>query len=576
MLLFRLRPDKGILQYRLIASKGSIDKPRFLPRSPGRINEVEVWIVGLGSSGSDPWSSEANVKSVVKADEQEFDQIGEVRYLPVSGRTAMWSQVVVGGVLLSCLIVLGLSATGTDLPHELLNRSLILLSVLCFASLLLFYILRRFSSWFAFRIDADGLEFPVFFNADLLFRRRREWSDIGSVILGSMLSNNKRETFEDELEEAAEKKKLIIYFKSGGHASINLSHLSRDGAEKLFLALESSCMQFSRSPLQRLEEDEKKFKGSDQSKVQRDEPRNFTELWEQDMQDHFSATNFVPLKKGTVLRDGRFRILMQLASGGLSAVYLAETPSRELRIIKESVLPSTLGGEAVSKAKELFAREALLLTKLQHPRLSKVYDFFVENRRDYLILEFVPGQSITQLYRQSGRFEERRALEIIRDLALILDYLHELDPPVIHRDVTPDNIVIDEEGHVNLIDFGAANEFLGTATGTMVGKQAYISPEQFRGKAIGASDIYALGGSLYFMLTGQDPEPLSTSHPSELNSDVSPSTDKLVSDCTALESKDRIASASELVGRIEELLRTSPVEEEGVIIDVSGHSREAE
>jgi serine/threonine-protein kinase len=135
-------------------------------------------------------------------------------------------------------------------------------------------------------------------------------------------------------------------------------------------------------------------------------------------------------------------------------------------------------------------------------------------------------------------------------MAEILNYLHTQDPPIIHRDLTPDNVVRREDNDVVLIDFGAANEFVGTATGTLVGKQAYISPEQLRGKATTSSDIYALGGTVHFLLTGKDPEALSASHPKELNA--------VVSFCTEMETSDRPSSAHELVTLIDRVWQILP------------------
>ncbi|MBX9691703.1 MAG: serine/threonine protein kinase, partial [Cyanobacteria bacterium] len=242
-----------------------------------------------------------------------------------------------------------------------------------------------------------------------------------------------------------------------------------------------------------------------------------------------------------------------------------------LRIVKESVLPPTLSDAVCKKAKELFAREALILTKLRHSQIARVFDFFAEDGRDYLVLDFIPGQSITQLIRQTGPQSEERVLEMGKQLADVLNYLHSQTPPVIHRDITPDNIVIQEDGKLALIDFGAANEYLGTATGTMVGKQSYIAPEQFRGKATLASDLYAVGGSMYYMLTGRDPEPLTACRPRDLNSRVSVGMDEIVCRCMAQEAVERVATGAELLEMIENLLNDG----DGGIINISGRETEA-
>ena len=98
-------------------------------------------------------------------------------------------------------------------------------------------------------------------------------------------------------------------------------------------------------------------------------------------------------------------------------------------------------------------------------------------------------------------------------MANILQYLHSQVPPILHRDFTPDNLIIKDDGSLCLIDFGAANEYVGRVTGTMIGKQCYIAPEQLQGKASPASDIYAMGATLFFVLSGEDPLPLSASKP---------------------------------------------------------------
>ncbi len=149
------------------------------------------------------------------------------------------------------------------------------------------------------------------------------------------------------------------------------------------------------------------------------------------------------------------------------------------------------------------------LLKISHPNIVKVLDYFIEQDRNYLMLEYVNGQDLRQLVKQNGPQKESTVINWALQMVSILKYLHEQDPPLIHRDFTPDNIVLCDDGSIVVIDFGAANEFIGNATGTFVGKHAFIAPEQFRGKAVVQSDIYALGCTLYFLLTGQEPEALS-------------------------------------------------------------------
>ena len=409
----------------------------------------------------------------------------------------------------------------------------------------------------------DCLDFPAEFNPDLLYRPNRKWDDIANILLGSMLLDRSKSTYEHELESAQDSKKVFIYFKSGGHANINLNRLDKRGSEKLFLAIESWCLEYSRVP----REKEKEEKPEDNWKLPRSSqarlPESYTELWEQEYQDNFSRTNFLPLKKGDLVASNKYRVLMPLSSGGLSAVYLVESKDGVFRILKESVIPENY--KLKEKARELFQREAYLLQKIDHPGIASVYDYFVENGRDYLLLEFIKGSTLRQVLAHNGPFLEEKALKYALFVTEIVGYLHKLDPPVIHRDITPTNLVLKEDDTIVLIDFGAANELLNTVTGTLIGKQAYMAPEQFRGKASTRSDIYGIGATLFFLLTGSDPRPLEELSPRSLNKLVSPSTDSLVSLCTRQKEEERIQSTDELETKLLDILEHGG----GAIIDTS-------
>ncbi|HMP49998.1 MAG TPA: serine/threonine-protein kinase, partial [Candidatus Melainabacteria bacterium] len=186
------------------------------------------------------------------------------------------------------------------------------------------------------------------------------------------------------------------------------------------------------------------------------------------------------------------------------------------------------------------------------------------NGRDYLLLDFIAGNTLRQQLAQYGPISESEALEYALDMIALVSYLHDLNPPIIHRDLSPDNLVVKEDGSLVLIDFGAANELIGTATGTLVGKQAYMAPEQFRGKAGKASDIYGIGATLFFLLTGVDPNPLTCSSPRKTNKEVSPVTDSIVASCTEQKIEDRAQSLQDLHARIQTVIE----EGGGAILDI--------
>jgi serine/threonine-protein kinase len=270
-------------------------------------------------------------------------------------------------------------------------------------------------------------------------------------------------------------------------------------------------------------------------------------MWEEELRRRFCTTAFIPLEPGTHIRNGSLKVIRHLALGGLSALYLCQLQDKQLVVIKEAVIPEDATESTRDKAREMFDREATLLMKLNHPNIVKVLDNFVDNGRNYMMLEYVNGQDLRQFVKQNGPQKEHVVLEWAITVANILKHLHEQDPPILHRDLTPDNLVLRSDGQIVLIDFGAANEFIGNATGTFVGKQSFIAPEQFRGKACTGSDIYAFGCTLYFMLTGKEPEALSTSAPKEVVESISDDLNEFVVSCTEMEPRDRFASAAQMI-----------------------------
>lgn len=397
-------------------------------------------------------------------------------------------------------------------------------------------------------ISRDGLSFPVFLAPDLLFRRKRSWDDIGNIMIGAMLMHDRKGSYEYELEESKDKRKLFMYFKSGGHVCLDLTKMPKKNQERLFQAIESWCISCHRAPQPgQLKEVQKRIEAKG------GEALTYTRLWEEQLESYFSHTNFVPLERGEKVGNERFSILMQLGSGGLSAVYLAERANKELVVVKESTLPATLPEEQCSKAAELFKREAKLLLKLDHPQIAKIYDHFFERGRDYLVLEFIPGHTLRQLVAKRGPQHEVTAISLIEQLAHVLEYLHEQSPPILHRDISPDNLVLKEGGQLVVIDFGAANEVIGTATGTLIGKQSFMSPEQFKGRPTVQSDIYAAGATLAFLLTGKDPKPLCASHPRGERPSVSDPVDEFVGRMTRIDQNSRIKSTDEMLEQIHAL-----------------------
>jgi tRNA A-37 threonylcarbamoyl transferase component Bud32 len=276
----------------------------------------------------------------------------------------------------------------------------------------------------------------------------------------------------------------------------------------------------------------------------------FTKLWETELRRRFSATTFVPHEPGKEIIHG-IRVLKQLAFGGFSAVYLAENADLEKIVVKELVVQSS-SPEVQAKALEQFDREARLLAKIRHEQIARVIDHFVHNENTYMVLEYIEGENLREFVRRKGALDEQLVWDCAEQMAKVLSYLHSLNPIILHRDFTPDNLVIGNTGKITVIDFGAANEFSSSATGTLVGKQAYMPLEQIRGKAEPRSDLYSLGCVMHWLLTGTEPEPLSVCHPQELLPKLSNKINSVVEKLTALEPADRYASASELLELIQQ------------------------
>ncbi|MDX1985533.1 MAG: serine/threonine-protein kinase [Candidatus Obscuribacter sp.] len=238
--------------------------------------------------------------------------------------------------------------------------------------------------------------------------------------------------------------------------------------------------------------------------------RSYTELWLQALSAPPKRERLKPLSKDALLQNGRFQVLKELGSGGQGFAYLAVDQDGRHVVLKEFVLPIYVDIQARKKALERFENEARLLSKLDHPQVVKLQHFFVEDHRAYLVLEHIDGKNLRQLVSERGAFSQTEAQDLALKMCEILKYLHGLTPPLVHRDFTPDNLILDNQGNLKLIDFNVAQEMQEATTGTVVGKQSYLPPEQFRGQACPASDLYAMGATIFFILTGKEPTPIST------------------------------------------------------------------
>ena len=233
-----------------------------------------------------------------------------------------------------------------------------------------------------------------------------------------------------------------------------------------------------------------------------------------------------PLPGGTLLQN-RYLIQKLIGGGGMGVVYLAQDQRLANRpcALKEMV-DHFIDPQQRREANEYFAREADTLAQLRHPAIPAISDRFDHANRHYLVMEYVEGRNLEEEMAATGHpLDEGLAIDIARQLCEVLSYLHNFAPPIVYRDMKPSNVMLTPKGKVMLIDFGIARLFKVASKGTMIGTLGFAPPEQYQGLVDPRSDIYSLGATLHYVLTGRDPEkfpPFSFPPIRSLRADLSP------------------------------------------------------
>ena len=219
------------------------------------------------------------------------------------------------------------------------------------------------------------------------------------------------------------------------------------------------------------------------------------------------------LQPKQILQD-RYQIQRQLGNNGIRQTWLAQdlqASDDENSTVVVKLL--AFGGTVQWDDLKLFEREAQILKQLNHPRIPQYIDYFCIDDRTLwfgLIQEYIPGESLKEKLAIGKRFSEKQAKKIAVEVLNILIYLHELNPGVLHRDIKPSNLIWGEDNRIYLVDFGAVQDKAARegVTFTVVGTYGYAPMEQFGGRAVAASDLYALGATLIHLLTGTSPSDL--------------------------------------------------------------------
>ncbi len=243
----------------------------------------------------------------------------------------------------------------------------------------------------------------------------------------------------------------------------------------------------------------------------------------------------------------RYEMKKILGQGGNAKVYLVYDrdcgKNRAVKAVKKT-------GDG--QAHHIVKTETELIRKLNYPYFPEIIEMLETADTDYIVMEYLEGESLGNRLRRMGPQSQKEVLRWGKDLSLMLDYLHHCSPPVIYRDMKPDNIMVQSGGNLRLIDFGAVLE-LGEenkAANLLLGTRGYAAPEQFDWKrqADPRTDIYGLGVTMYQLLTGKDPRMALDKGFSirKCRRSFSRKLDKIIRTCTKENPSERYQSCKEL------------------------------
>lgn len=255
-------------------------------------------------------------------------------------------------------------------------------------------------------------------------------------------------------------------------------------------------------------------------------------------------------------RIDHYEIKQMLGDGAVANVYLAHDPKRKHDVALK-VLAKENVAEKEPEFRDYFANEAQVWSELDHPMIPKVYDYVSSDEVTYIAMEYIEGKNLLfALEEQGAPLAEHEVIEWAVQVCDFLTYLHtHNNQPVIFRDMKPSNIMLGTDARLHIVDFGIARRLPAGATSAewnAIGTEGYAPPEQYAGKVDIRSDIYALGASIYHLITGRDPRKPYRAFlfhifpPRGLNPDVSEALETVILKATEFKAQDRFASANEM------------------------------
>ncbi|NJM24105.1 MAG: serine/threonine protein kinase [Richelia sp. SM1_7_0] len=271
-----------------------------------------------------------------------------------------------------------------------------------------------------------------------------------------------------------------------------------------------------------------------------------------------------------MLLNNRYQVLKTLGNGGFGETFLAEDtqmPSNRYCVIKQ-LKPIQNNPQIYQLVQEKFQREAAILENLggEHKQIPGLYAYFQANGLFYLVQEYVEGETFTSKVSREGALNQTFVQEILVNLLELLNYIHARR--IIHRDIKPDNIILrHQDGLPVLIDFGAVRETMGTAVNSqgnptssiVIGTPGYMSSEQAAGRPVFSSDLYSLGLTIIYLLTGKEPQELETDnstgeiiwhhHAANINSTLKVVVDKAIS----YHPRERFATAKDMLDALQDI-----------------------